>query len=85
MSITLTIPDEISTALKLPDLEKKARLLRELAIVLYDRGILSFGKARELARLSKWQFHDELGKRKIARHYGLKEFSEDLSYATGRK
>jgi predicted HTH domain antitoxin len=80
MSITLTIPDDISGAIKLPEPEKKTRLLKELALVLYERGILSFGKARELAGYSKWQFHEELGKRKIPRHYGMEEFSEDLKY-----
>ncbi|MBK9498576.1 MAG: UPF0175 family protein [Leptospiraceae bacterium] len=44
------------------------------------RKILSFGKSRELSGLSKWQFHEELGKRKIERHYDLVAFDEDLKY-----
>lgn len=41
---------------------------------------MSFGKARELARMSKWEFHEELGKRQIPRHYDLDAFEEDFRY-----
>ncbi len=61
-------------ALKIPEKEKEKTLLIELAVSLYQRGILSFGKARELAKMDKWEFHEELGKRNIARHYDLKDF-----------
>jgi hypothetical protein len=35
-----------------------------MAISLYQQDILSFGKARQLANMSKWEFHNELGKEK---------------------
>jgi predicted HTH domain antitoxin len=57
-------------------------LLLELSMSLYQRKILSFGKARELSGLSKWQFHEELGKRKIERHYDAVAFEEDLKYGS---
>ncbi len=53
----------------------------ELAIALYQRGIISLGKARKLAEMSKWEFIEELGKRKIERHYTEKELDEDLAFA----
>jgi predicted HTH domain antitoxin len=31
--------------------------------------------------MSKWEFHNELGRRKIARHYTIEDFEEDLGYA----
>jgi predicted HTH domain antitoxin len=80
MELTLRIPKEIDRALKIPRKEKESFLLKELAISLYQRDILSFGKARELANMSKWEFHNELGRRKIARHYTVEEFKEDLCY-----
>jgi len=82
MEFSLKIPDHIYLALKLPDSEKESVLLSELAIVLYERNILSFGKARELAQMSKWDFHELLGKRHIERHYDLESFNEDLNYGT---
>jgi ATP-dependent DNA helicase RecG len=65
---------------KIPGKLKENFLLKELAISLYQQDILSFGKARQLANMSKWEFHDELGKRKIARHYSGEDFEEDLHY-----
>ena len=83
MELTLRIPKEVDRALKIPGKEKESVLLKELAISLYQQDILSFGKARQLANMSKWEFHNELGKRKIARHYTSEEFEEDLRYAKG--
>ena len=45
---------------------------------LYEKGLLTFGKARELAQVSKWEFHFLLGREKIIRHYDLEELEEDL-------
>ncbi len=84
MELNLRIPRSVYLALKLPEREKEQTLLVESAS-LYQRGILSFGKARELAKLSKWDFHDELGRRKIERHYDLESFEEDLEYGSRRQ
>ena len=42
--------------------------------------ILSFGKARALAQMNKWEFHDELARRNVIRHYNLDDLKEDLKY-----
>ena len=54
---------------------------RELARSLYARGILSSGKARELAEVSKLEFHRQPGEREISRHYTEAELDEDIEYA----
>jgi predicted HTH domain antitoxin len=56
MGIQLEIPDHVAKAIRLPLVEQKQQLLVELAVALYARGMLSFGKARELASLSKYEF-----------------------------
>jgi predicted HTH domain antitoxin len=81
MSIHLEIPDHVAQALRLPLEEQEQQLLTELAVALYARGILSLGKARELAGLSKNEFGVLLGKRKIPRHYGAEDLTDDLKYA----
>ena len=81
MSIHLEIPDPIAQALRLPAVDQDQQLLLELAIALYARGILSFGKARELAQLSKYEFGQLLGKRDIPRHYNAEDLADDLNYA----
>jgi predicted HTH domain antitoxin len=67
--------------LKIPDKEIAARLRLEMAVHLYEEWLLSFGKAVELAEISRWTFAEELAKRKITRHYAEKELQEDIAFA----
>ena len=83
MSVTLHIPDSIVSGLRLPEAEVEPRLRLELALALYGQGILSFGKASELAAIGRYQFADFLGERGIPRQYGAEELAEDLTYARG--
>jgi len=77
--LTLEISDELAEALRLPPQERLTRLQQELAIRLYQKGLLSFGKARELAALSKWGFHDLLSQEGIERSYDEEELENDLA------
>ena len=65
-SVMLEIPRELAEALRMPSGEQLPRLRREVAVRLYQKGLLSFGKARELAEMSKWDFHLLLGEEGIA-------------------
>ncbi|MCU4740742.1 UPF0175 family protein [Halobacteria archaeon AArc-m2/3/4] len=77
----IEISDEVYDALRLPEDEREGVMREELAISLYARGVLSFGKARELAELSKHDFGKRLGERGVERHYTDEELDEDLAYA----
>ncbi|MFC6719313.1 UPF0175 family protein [Natrialbaceae archaeon GCM10025810] len=77
----IEIPEDVYDALRLPEDEREGVMREELACLLYDRGVLSFGKARELAGLSKRDFSELLGERGIERHYTDEELDEDLDYA----
>lgn len=79
----LSIPRSVADALALPEGRKKEELQRELAVTLYREEMLSFGKARELAGMSKQAFGHLLGERGVERHYGAEEWAEDLRYARG--
>ena len=79
----IEIPEEVYDALRLPEDEREGVMREELACSLYDRGVLSFGKARELAELSKREFGELLGERGIERHYTDEELDEDIEYARG--
>ena len=81
MSLELHIPDSVLQSIRLPGKRMEEDLLAELAIALYSQEALSFGKARELAGMSKYEFARLLGKRRIPRHYGQAELEEDLAYA----
>ncbi len=83
MNITLRIPDSITRSLRIPEAEAEQRLRQELAVALYAQGLLSFGKASELAGEDRFRFASILTQRGIARHYGHEELTEDLKYASG--
>ena len=80
MKKNIEIPDSVYNSMKIPDKDKKDVILQELALALYKEEILSFGKARELAGLSKEDFHDLLGEKDIVRHYSLNNLKEDIKY-----
>ena len=80
----LIVPEDILTSIKIPKKELQKTLTLDLAMVLYQREVVSLGNARKLAGISKWEFLEELGKRKISRHYTEKELEEDLIFAKGR-
>lgn len=84
MEIALSIPDTVAQAIRLPEEKIGTELTKELAITLYERGYLSFGKARELAGVGKYEFGQLLGEREILRHYSTIELAEDITYARGK-
>lgn len=81
MTLQLEIPDEVAQAIRLPAADQPQQLLLELAVALYARRALSFGKARELAKMSKYEFGLLLGRRGIPRHYDMEDLDDDIAYA----
>jgi predicted HTH domain antitoxin len=81
--LTLEVPSEVIDAVKLPPAEVETELRKELALALYRRGVLSLGKARILAGMTRWQFEQVLSDRQIPRHYTETDLQDDLSYAHG--
>jgi predicted HTH domain antitoxin len=79
----LEVPSEVIDAVKLPPAEVEGELRKELALALYQRGVLSLGKARILAGMTRWQFEQVLSDRQIPRHYTETDLQDDLSYAHG--
>jgi predicted HTH domain antitoxin len=77
-TVVIEISGELMDALRVPREEQVARLRQELAIRLYQKGILSFGKARELAQMTKWKFYLLLGDEGIVRRYDVEDLEEDL-------
>ena len=78
MQLVIDVPEDVIYAIKLPTEEIPSRLKRELAVRLYQKGLLSFGKARRLSGMTRWDFHDVLGEEGVSRRYDLEELEEDL-------
>ena len=83
MGLILQIPDSVAQALRLPERRIQEELLLELAVALYAQDILPFGKARELAGITRRDFARSLGQRDVTRHYGQEELKDDVAYARG--
>lgn len=79
-TLKIEIPSDISSSLRFPPGEREKEVKRELAVALYKRGALSLGKARQLANMSRWEFHELLGERNVSRHYSEENLEEDQEY-----
>lgn len=79
MNIRLEFDEELLDALRIPPEEQESRLRRELALRVYEKGLLSLGKAREMAGMNKWEFLLLLSREGIPRQYDKKELDRDLS------
>jgi predicted HTH domain antitoxin len=76
--IGMDLPEDLVEAIKLPSEEVPMRLKRELAVRLYEKRLLGFGKARQLAEMTKWEFQRLLGEEGILRSYDVEELGKDL-------
>lgn len=74
----IELPETVAKALGLAKGHEARELRKDLAAYFFDRGILSFGQARQLAGLPLWHFIDFLRDRKIALHYDENELEDDL-------
>ena len=74
---TVEIPEDILESARMT----RGELKTEIAVLLYSQGRLSFGKARELAQMSHWEFRQLLGSRHLSPHYGEEELDRDMSVA----
>jgi predicted HTH domain antitoxin len=79
-ALALEIPDDVVDAIHLPPGDLDRELHKELSLALYQRGILSSGKACALAGMTRWEFEELLGRHGISRHYTEQNLDEDLDY-----
>jgi predicted HTH domain antitoxin len=54
------------------------QLLEDIAIMLYQKGKLTFGQAAQTAKLSYTEFQFLLGRNKISINYEVEQFLEDI-------
>jgi predicted HTH domain antitoxin len=71
----LKISDQILQASGLTEEE----LTLEIAVALYQREILSLGKAAELANLHRFAFQAALSERQVPVNYGLEDLEADMA------
>ncbi len=71
----LVISDEIVQSTKLNERELEI----EIAVALYEKGILSFGQARKLARMEYFEFEKLLFDRKVPTGFTPEDLEADLA------
>ncbi len=76
--LTLKIPEDVEISLKIPRTTREKELKRQLAIRLYEKGILGFGKASKLADMDYWEFKELLYRENVALNYDVEELEKDL-------
>ena len=72
--MTITIPDSTLAQANI----KPDDLLIGLAVYLYDKKALSWGKARSLSGLDEMLFRKELTKRDVFMHFDVEDLEKDL-------
>lgn len=78
MKITMELPEDVIRILNIPKDELSSELRVQIALYFYEKGKLSFGKARQLSGLSVWEFMDRLKDYQIPLKYDIEDFKEDL-------
>lgn len=73
----ITLPKKIVSFLGLTQQELGSALKRELAVHFFEKDLLGFGQARQLAEMPVWEFITLLKDRKVPLHCDLLEYEED--------
>ena len=78
INCNISIPQSTLRALGYKESETGVQLKKEMAVYFFQRDILSFGQARQLAEMPVWDFLDLLRERKVSLHYDTAEYEHDL-------
>ena len=78
VKVKMDVPKDVLVAARITKRSAAKELKKELAVHLFERKVLSFGKAAKLTGVSKWEFMSLLGKRRIPLHYNEEDLDEDL-------
>jgi len=79
--IKLNIPQDLIVGMKISEDQILSKIKEEIAVSFYRKKYLSFGKARELAELSRQNFSNLLKEFDVYRHYGKEDLEEDIEFA----
>jgi predicted HTH domain antitoxin len=74
MIMSVVISDEILNATHMTE----AEFLQEIAVLFYQKGKLSLGKASHLAQMERIPFQLLLASRQIPINYDIQDFDADL-------
>jgi predicted HTH domain antitoxin len=80
MSIQLTIADSVLNAIRLPAEQMEQELRKELAIALYQKTLLPFEAASDLAQIEQCEFAQIVGAKEVMRRCRLTDINGNAVY-----
>lgn len=76
--VTVTLPSDLARILRV-DADEIPRVVKVyLAVELYREGLVSLGKAAEIAGLTKWEMMEVLTSKGIPLNYTRRDLEEDI-------
>jgi predicted HTH domain antitoxin len=78
VKVELEFPVHTLTAAHLKGKNLKSELKKIIALHLFETGVLSLGKACELAGITRWEFFELNKTAQIPLHYGAEDFENDM-------
>ena len=76
--ISIDVPKDLIHILKVRERELPKVLREIIAVNLYKEGLISLGKASEIAGVSRWEMFDILAAKKIPLQYYPEDLEEDI-------
>lgn len=77
-TITVEIPRKLLEVARIGEQEASQKIRLVLVIYLFERGLLSLGRAAELAGVPVQRMMQSLAEHRIPLHYDVKDYHEDL-------
>lgn len=76
--VELDLPKSVLIAARIKEKEASKELKKIIALYLFENGVLSIGKACELAGISRWEFFELNQKAQIPLHYDIDDYYKDI-------
>lgn len=77
-TVSVDFPRYLINIFKVREKDFSMKVLETLSIELYREGVISIGKAAEIAGVSIWEMQDILAKQKIPLHYYPEDLESDI-------
>lgn len=77
-TVSVDLPRELIRILKIREKDFSKTVLESIAVELYREGLISLGKAAEIAKVSKWEMFEILAAKKVPLQYYPEDLKQDI-------
>ncbi|MFH1774810.1 MAG: UPF0175 family protein [Methanobacteriota archaeon] len=77
-TVSVNLPRELIRILKIREKDFSKAVLESITVELYREGLISLGKAAEIAKISKWEMFEILAAKKIPLQYYPEDLKQDI-------